>query len=423
MQRCNEHENVREFNQISYKVHSNVTPFIEFNENYREVVNQYEEQFQKLSLDMENFFYRRKQPEEEFQRKMDFCSQLKRTIQKYCPSWIFDIVPTGSSVSGLATSNSDLDVAIHIPQAIKVMHCFTDRIVFFRKIQLEILQIVRRIVVNDEEFKKRINFDKGVQLVQAQIQILKIETVDGIECDISVVLETFLSSMHNSLLIRHFHHIDSRFGPLCAIVKQWAASTEVKKPKEGGFNSYALVLLVIHFLQCGTLPPILPHIQEIYEGKNVIAQDEHRFPKKLDFGAPLPGKIPEIEINPAPVALLFFQFVHYYLHFDFQKYYISMRKAMVINRNRSHSSDVRIQDKKEVYIQDPFDSHNPGRTVNSLKNIKITLRDTVSKFLPNGNNFKFPTLDDILYMDSSKAKFDNEEDRDDAPEEEEKQNL
>lgn len=68
---------------------------------------------------------------------------------------------------------------------------------------MEILQIVRLNLQNDEQINSRINWEHGIQLVQAQIQILKVMTVDGIDCDISVVMDRFLSSMHNSFLIRH----------------------------------------------------------------------------------------------------------------------------------------------------------------------------------------------------------------------------
>lgn len=356
---------------------------------------------------MQDHFDTTKQPKEEFGKKMDWCYQLKNIISKNNPTWLFNIVPTGSTVTGLATKNSDLDVAIHIPQAARVLEQeergrnITDdeRQASWREIQLEILQIVRLNLQNDEQINSRINWEHGIQLVQAQIQILKVMTVDGIDCDISVVMDRFLSSMHNSFLIRHLAHIDGRFAPLCAIVKQWAASTKVKDPKDGGFNSYALVLLVIHFLQCGTFPPILPNLQEIFKKDNFIAWDDKVYPSILNFGAPLPKPLPRIAPNNAPLARLFIEFLYYYSMFNFKENYIGARPVMVMDRRTSQNNMVRSSTNKEVCIQDPFDEHNPGRTVRTLNRIKDVMRSTYQKFLPvEGSEFTFPTLDDIINM-------------------------
>ncbi|EGT50902.1 hypothetical protein CAEBREN_29920 [Caenorhabditis brenneri] len=257
---------------------------------------------------MSDHFEKLRQPQEEFERKMELCYQLKNIISKHNPTWLFNVVPTGSTVTGLATKDSDLDVAIHIPQAAKIVqekypeHHESSKIILWREMQLEILQIVRLILEKDEQIRYRINWEKGVQLVQAQIQILKIETTDRIECDISVVMEPFLSSMHNSFMIRHFVH-------------------------------YALVLLVIHFLQCGTYPPILPNLAKLYRNDNFIAMSDREYPEVLDFGASLPRALPEIHLNRASVAQLFLEFLHYYLRFDFQLNYISMRDATVLKRS------------------------------------------------------------------------------------------
>uniref|UniRef100_A0A1I7UXN1 PAP-associated domain-containing protein n=1 Tax=Caenorhabditis tropicalis TaxID=1561998 RepID=A0A1I7UXN1_9PELO len=366
---------------------------------------------------MLDYFNESKQPREEFERKMDWCYQLKNIISKHNPDWLFNIVPTGSTVTGLATKNCDLDVAIHIPQAARVLNIEYDNIPedemknHWRRRQLEILQIVRITLKNDEQIRSRINWEKGVQLVQAQIQILKIETVDEIECDISVVMEPFLSSMHNSFMIWHLVHIDQRFAPLCAVVKQWGSSTGVKNPKDGGFNSYALVLLVIHFLQCGTSPPILPNLSKVYEGCNFIAMNDMEYPLLLDFDAPLPNELPVIRQNYGTVSRLFLEFLHYYHKFDFSCNYISMRESRVLSRFNSPNPNVRDEKLKEVYIEDPFDAHNPGRTVRNLRNIRKIINETLNMFIPQKDptnsienqrkNFHFPQLNDIILMKTS----------------------
>ncbi|CAL2028979.1 unnamed protein product [Caenorhabditis brenneri] len=404
-----------------YQTETHASSFQHFNEKFGHILDSYEDDFNILSCNMSDHFEKLRQPQEEFERKMELCYQLKNIISKHNPTWLFNVVPTGSTVTGLATKDSDLDVAIHIPQAAKIVqekypeHHESSKIILWREMQLEILQIVRLILEKDEQIRYRINWEKGVQLVQAQIQILKIETTDRIECDISVVMEPFLSSMHNSFMIRHFVHIDQRFSPLCAVVKEWAASTGVKNPKDGGFNSYALVLLVIHFLQCGTYPPILPNLAKLYRNDNFIAMSDREYPEVLDFGASLPRALPEIHLNRASVAQLFLEFLHYYLRFDFQLNYISMRDATVLKRNSSPNPNVQNERLKEVYIEDPFDAHNPGRTVRSIRNIKKIFKDTIQKFVPlpqdptneQNTTFRFPTLEDIIQMTSTQLTSEN----------------
>ncbi|KAF1750667.1 hypothetical protein GCK72_017218 [Caenorhabditis remanei] len=405
----------------AYLTTPNEDPFFAFNKKYGAILGEFQDQFDILSCDMVDFFENSKQKEEEFVRKMNLCKTLKKAISKHNPDWLFNIVPTGSSVTGLATANSDLDVAIHIPQAALILEqrCKGKKIdaeekkIMWREMQLNILQIVRLVLANNEEISQMIDWEEGVNLVQAQIQILKLKTVDGIEFDISVVMDSFLSSMHNSFLIKHMVLIDHRFGPLCAVVKEWAASTKVKNPKDGGFNSYALVLLVIHYLQCGTFPPVLPNLQFLYRDKNFIAMSEKDFPVRLDFGAALPFPLPKIQKNEAPIARLFLEFLNYYSEFNFDKFYISIKHGKTKIRERSASETVQNENRKQVYIEDPFDSHNPGRTVRSLKNIQKIMRETMDKFDPvkfekenphkEKSDYQFPTLSSILKMEALSA--------------------
>ncbi|ULT90641.1 hypothetical protein L3Y34_008753 [Caenorhabditis briggsae] len=405
----NQMKGSEDYDQRAYKVTSNLKPYHEFKAKFGRILEEYDIEFHELSFAMLDHFEKKKQKQEEFERKMNLCKLLKKVISDHNPTWLFNVVPTGSSVTGLATEKSDLDVAIHIPQAALIVEAKCqgrkiteeERKIMWREMQLEILQIVRLVLENNTEIKPYIDWKEGVKLVQAQIQILRITTIDGIECDISVVLDLFLSSMHNSFLIKHFAEVDHRFGLLCAVVKEWGASTKVKNPKDGGFNSYALVLLVTHFLQCGTSPPILPNLQHLYKNENFFALSERIFPSRLDFGAPLPRPLPQQSVNPATVSQLFLEFLYYYADFDFHKYFISVNNAMIKNRKLTGESSVLSSKSKQVYIEDPFDSHNPGRTFNSF-------RDTLNMFDPDAPQnpdaprvrFQFPTMDDILKMET-----------------------
>ncbi|CAI5440858.1 unnamed protein product [Caenorhabditis angaria] len=379
----------RDGDQLKYEVHTQSAVFGEFSDKYCEFMREKADDFEALSLEMAVFYEQQKQTMDELIRKLDFCQDLKVAIQRHCPTWTFDIIPTGSTLTGLGMKNSDLDATIHIPKAAKV---FTKNgILDKRKASLNILQIVRRICQNDERMKDRVK--QNIQFVPAQIPILRMESSDGIEVDLGVIVEQFLSSLHNTFLTKHYVDFDNRFAPFCAIVKIWGEKSGVKNPKDGGFNSYAMVLLVTHFLQCGTSPPILPNLPQVFREQKFFALSDTVFPTVVDFTAKLPEALPRIAQNHSSVAELFMQFLHYFANFDFRKHYISISGACIRDRTTSEEPKVKAQRMKEVYIEDPFDEHNPGRTVRSLQEIRNIFRETLKKF---DSKPTFPKLNDFF---------------------------
>ena len=64
-----------------------------------------------------------------------------------------------------------------------------------------------------------------------------------------------LNGCRNSELVRRLSALEPRFRPLAMLVKLWAKRRGLVDSSIGRFSSYALVLLVIHFLQGrGILP-------------------------------------------------------------------------------------------------------------------------------------------------------------------------
>ncbi|CAD6193235.1 unnamed protein product [Caenorhabditis auriculariae] len=374
--------------QYSFKVFSNSEPFHQFLQKYQNYLNDKYEYFDQLAGELERSFIVEQEHEEDFQKKMKFCKALSAAIERRCPKWVFNVVPTGSSVTGLAAKGCDLDITIHIPQAGKFFPSNED---YDRKrVSRNILKIVQYIINEDEYMRTLIRFERDFKMhyIDASIPLLRVFTKDGFECDIAVVAGEFLSSMHNTFLLRHFSNLDERFPILCFVVKKWATGNGVKNPKDGGFNSYALVLLVVHFLQCGTFPPILPNLALVYQGAKFFALSDKDFPSTLDFGAPLPRDLPETTKNKTNVAVLFLQFLHYYSIFDFRINYISIRTARVEKRSKDRKNT-----NKAVYIEDPLDEHNPGRTVRSEAEIREKFRKTLELF--DSASSKFPTACNI----------------------------
>ena len=51
--------------------------------------------------------------------------------------------------------------------------------------------------------------------------------------------------------------------PLCLVVKRWAKRRGLNDPFRGTLSSYAWVLLVFHYLQRATAPPVLPCLDPV----------------------------------------------------------------------------------------------------------------------------------------------------------------
>jgi hypothetical protein len=50
--------------------------------------------------------------------------------------------------------------------------------------------------------------------------------------------------------------------PLVVIVKKWAKNAGINDAKFSTLSSYFISLMVVHYLQAGTTPPVLPSLQE-----------------------------------------------------------------------------------------------------------------------------------------------------------------
>lgn len=61
--------------------------------------------------------------------------------------------------------------------------------------------------------------------------------------------------------------VDWRVRPLVLVVKLWAKYHDINTAKNMTISSYSLALMVIHYLQCGVSPAVLPCLHTMYPGK------------------------------------------------------------------------------------------------------------------------------------------------------------
>ena len=58
--------------------------------------------------------------------------------------------------------------------------------------------------------------------------------------------------------------MDCRIRPLVTNLKFWAQQSDIKDAKLNTLSSYCLTLMIIHYLQCGATPPVIPSLQVVH---------------------------------------------------------------------------------------------------------------------------------------------------------------
>jgi len=106
--------------------------------------------------------------------------------------------------------------------------------------------------------------------------------------------------------------VDWRVRLIVMVVKEWAKRRNINNASQSSFTSYSLVLMVIHYLQCGANPPVLPSLQMLYP---------KRFSEKIDVRLlnvsqpldPLPSQVWNFD-QRLSLGELLLGFLHYYAY-------------------------------------------------------------------------------------------------------------
>ena len=216
-----------------------------------------------------------------------------------------------------------------------------------------------------EEIKKEITLKKLGKCENLQISpryfLLKvIDYQSGINIDITV--HTMLP-FYNTILIRTYSLIDQRFHIMGIYIKYWVKKNKINGSIDKFLSSYAILILIIHFLQSEIDIKILPNLQKIenkinnyeysHSGKELITniyfeEDMEKINnnlKKINFDKENNDSIGEL-------ILKFFEFYSYKYEHD---YYISINNTEKKNCKGEHFA---------FPMEDPFDiEHNPGKSM------------------------------------------------------------
>jgi terminal uridylyltransferase len=193
--------------------------------------------------------------------------------------------------------------------------------------------------------------------------------------------------LHNSHLLLAYCQYDERVPQLGRCIKEWARAHELMGTADGYLNSYAYMLLVIHFLQqCS--PPVVPNLQILATAPEMVTDEKWgcRDTWDVKFFKDV-GSLPK-SVNRSHVAELLVGFFWYYgFKFDWSKHAVCMR----FSRENTHISKYKLATsthKEQWYIEDPFDlKHNlAGKcTDHGCKRILDHLRKAYSILVNTGN--------------------------------------
>ncbi|EGT32445.1 hypothetical protein CAEBREN_23525 [Caenorhabditis brenneri] len=306
---------------------------------------------------------------------------LEKEIQKLLPERAIKLLITGSTVNGCGSFNSDMDMCLCYPTFVYHGKTFDD---FYcdRKESQKILRKVDRAVRRCKIGANIRSIIGKCSVIPAKVPIVKCELTRAyrfIDVDINV---NNIAGIYNSHLTHYYSLIDARFPALALVVKHWACVCGVGNAPDGYLNSYSLILMVIHYLQCGVTPAVLPNLQylfpDVFDRK--IPIDDLRLYGEITDN--LPTSVP----NTWSIGELLIGFFFYFAHFDFDHYAISVRSAQVVPR----SSLPRETEVFAIFIEEPFDAINTARSVRTsghLRDIKKAIRTASETLSPHKRRF------------------------------------
>ena len=278
------------------------------------------------------------------------------------------VEPYGSIVNNFLTSDGDIDISI-VPNNISKIGFR----IYLEQIEKELVK--RNLIEDIKEINDDININNNSRIyISTRYTLLSVTDIEtNINIDITV---HNLLPIKNTEMIRLYSLFDQRFHILGIFLKHWVKINNIKGSPNHFLSSYALLLLVIHFLQDVVEPKILPMLQEIIpKDKNKNDFDytyfygDKEFSTNLYYEEEFDNMRKYMNIincekeNESSVSELLVQFFEYYgyiynnSNYNKKHYLISVK----------HSDKNFIANNTELIafpLEDPFDvNHNPSSSL------------------------------------------------------------
>mmetsp|Transcript_86797 Transcript_86797/g.232644 ORF Transcript_86797/g.232644 Transcript_86797/m.232644 type:complete len:595 (+) Transcript_86797:206-1990(+) len=239
----------------------------------------------------------------------------------------FQLRVFGSFSNGFKTSSSDLDVCLvgdmHIPPTVVLA------------------QIAQEAPAE--------RFFSVTKVFKAKVPLLKVTHETGIEVDLCVNNRL---GLRNSALLLLYCRLDKRVAQVGRLVKAWSKHAEIVGTADGCLNSYAFILITVHYLlHVGVVPNLQLAAKEpvLIEGWDTKFLD----PEEIDKISP--------SSNQETVSQLILGFLRYFgWEFDWQNLAVSIgRKQAGTQGDVPKSTMPMISGTDQWYVEDPFDlRHN-----------------------------------------------------------------
>ena len=258
---------------------------------------------------------------------MRFIEELRDLLAKSLGDAEIKLTSFGSVVNGFGTADCDLDLCLKSTKLSAEGH-------------------IRKLSENLRNFEF-----KTECVINAKVPIVKFEHASsGYKGDISF---GNCLALRNSEMLNTYASLDKRVPRLGLYLKHWAKQNRLNSSPHGSFSSYSLIVMLIHYLQRGCQPPVLPFLQE-------LAAEEPR--EKLEGWDVTFARLSPAEWekrNKQTLAELFRGFMRYYSGvFDASFDVVQIRSSSPLHKMDKRDG-TRRWNQFTFCVEDPFDlSHN-----------------------------------------------------------------
>ncbi|XP_014218210.1 poly(A) RNA polymerase gld-2 homolog B [Copidosoma floridanum] len=279
-----------------------------------------------------------------------------KSFSNYCGAKMkaYGFFMAGSTLNGFALKTSDVDLVILTRSKVKHKHNK-------RKMGVELSWIINI-------------FKSNPSVSQAQMRkmgdkpyIYFKELINGYDVDVTMNL---MDSILNSHLLFRYTQVDWRVKPLGIIIKLFAKNQNLFGTFEHSFNSYHMMLMLIHYLQYGAKPAVVPCLHK--SAQKMFSRSEKVF--DIDFFKPM--NIQFTSNNRQTLEELLLGFFDYYNKFNFDMTVMSIRLGAAYPKNQWMT----MVDKKIFHsyrspilkLEEPFEQKNAARKVSDEKSFNKT---------------------------------------------------
>ena len=245
-------------------------------------------------------------------------------------------------MNGFGTRSSDMDICLI------TKHDVGDEVSFLAQVRRLLKRKCGSFLNND------------IELIPAKVPILKMyDDIGQIEIDLSCANG---QAVRNSHLLFCYSQLDWRVRPLVINIKTWAKNAGINDAKYSTISSYTLTLMIIHFLQHGTRPNILPSLSQLHP--QMFHGNSNIF--KLNFFNDLPKFASRNEQSLGELLVGFFRYYNQDFNFMVDCGSVRCGKAISINECYNLSKQQRTnpgQWNAYICMEEPFDRSNSGRAI------------------------------------------------------------